>query len=104
MMAEKQTRIRVPKFANEAQEAQWWFDNRKAVQEQLIGAIEAGTAHRGGPRRVKEERAASKTIAIRMPVADIERARALAGKKGLGYQTYMKMLLHEALEREAGTG
>jgi predicted DNA binding CopG/RHH family protein len=24
----------------------------------------------------------------------------LAGKKGIGYQTYMKMLLHEALERE----
>ncbi len=35
-----------------------------------------------------------------MPVDDIERARRLADRKGLGYQTYMKMLLHEALNRE----
>jgi predicted DNA binding CopG/RHH family protein len=35
-----------------------------------------------------------------MPLDDIDRARVLAEKKGIGYQTYMKMLLHEALERE----
>ena len=69
----------------------------RGVEEQLLAAIEAGTAHRGGPRQVMAERAASKTIAIRMPVADIERARLLSAKKGLGYQTYMKMLLHDAL-------
>jgi len=28
-------------------------------------------------------------------------ARNLAQKKGLKYQTYLKMLLHEALERES---
>jgi hypothetical protein len=42
----------------------------------------------------------SKKIAIRIRAVDIERARELAEKKGIGYQTYMKMLLHEALERE----
>jgi len=26
----------------------------------------------------------------------------LAAQKGVGYQTYIKMLLHEALRREAG--
>jgi predicted DNA binding CopG/RHH family protein len=35
-----------------------------------------------------------------MPVVEIERARTLADKKGIGYQTYMKMLLREALDRE----
>jgi predicted DNA binding CopG/RHH family protein len=33
-------------------------------------------------------------------MADIERARKLSAKKGLGYQTLIKMLLHESLERE----
>ncbi len=35
-----------------------------------------------------------------MPAADIERARRLADHKGLSYETYLKMLLHEALNRE----
>jgi len=40
------------------------------------------------------------TDASRIPVDDIERAHRLADRKGLGYQTYMKMLLHAALNRE----
>jgi predicted DNA binding CopG/RHH family protein len=35
-----------------------------------------------------------------MQEGDIERARRLAEKKGIGYQTYMKILLREALDRE----
>ena len=32
---------------------------------------------------------------------DIELARKLAEKRGLKYQTYLKMLIHEALTSEA---
>jgi len=32
----------------------------------------------------------------------LETARRLAAQKGLGYQTYIKMLLREALEKNAG--
>jgi len=35
-----------------------------------------------------------------MPLADLQAAREMAQKKGLPYQTYMKMLLHQALEKE----
>jgi predicted DNA binding CopG/RHH family protein len=35
-----------------------------------------------------------------MQVGDIERVRRLAEMKGIGYQTYMKILLREALDRE----
>ncbi|SPE29150.1 conserved hypothetical protein [Candidatus Sulfopaludibacter sp. SbA6] len=36
-----------------------------------------------------------------MPPPDrLERAQKLAEKKGIGYQTYRKMLLREALDRE----
>jgi predicted DNA binding CopG/RHH family protein len=37
---------------------------------------------------------------IRLAPEDISRARALAERRGLRYQTYLKMLIHEALERE----
>ena len=43
-----------------------------------------------------------KNITIRVAISDIERARALAAQKGIGYQTLMKMLLKEALDRESG--
>ena len=66
----------------------------------LIAALKSGTAHRGGPRRVLQERRESRNITIRMPLADLQAAREMAQKKGLPYQTYMKMLLHQALEKE----
>jgi predicted DNA binding CopG/RHH family protein len=45
-------------------------------------------------------RAASKNIAIRVPLDDLERARRLAARKGLQYQTYVK----DAAARGAGQG
>jgi predicted DNA binding CopG/RHH family protein len=40
-------------------------------------------------------------IAIRLPEADLKQAREIAGRKGIGYQTLLKMLVHEGLQREA---
>ena len=40
-----------------------------------------------------------KTVSIRLPVADIERARAMAAKEGIGYQTVLKRAIHEAVTR-----
>ena len=39
-------------------------------------------------------------ISIRLPAPDIELARQLAGIRGLPYQTYIKQVLHSALQRE----
>ena len=39
----------------------------------------------------------SRPVTIRLDVNDIERAEQQAKVKGLKYQTYIKMLLHEAL-------
>jgi predicted DNA binding CopG/RHH family protein len=39
-------------------------------------------------------------ISIRLPAPDIAVAQKLARKKGIPYQTYIKTLLHDALERE----
>jgi len=41
------------------------------------------------------------TTTIRLDPADIELARQQAEKKGMKYQTYLKMVLHEALVKEA---
>jgi predicted DNA binding CopG/RHH family protein len=39
-------------------------------------------------------------ISIRLPAPDLAAAQTLARKKGVPYQTYIKQLLHDALERE----
>lgn len=100
MPAKKPARQVVPKFATEAEEATWWYENRQMVEDEFRKAMRDGTIRRGTAERLVREPRESKNITIRIPVGDIERARELAGKKGIGYQTYMKMLLHEALERE----
>lgn len=41
-------------------------------------------------------------LSIRIPEADLQKARAVAERKGIPYQTYIKMVLHEALSREPG--
>jgi len=90
----------VPKFANEREEANWWDAHMDVVASNLSEAMRNGTAKQGTLQRLTRELRESKNITIRMPIADLERARKLSEKKGLGYQTYMKMLLHEALDRE----
>jgi predicted DNA binding CopG/RHH family protein len=35
-----------------------------------------------------------------LAAADIDTARGIAAEKGIGYQTYIKMLLRDALRRE----
>ena len=46
-------------------------------------------------------RASSVQIALRLPAPDLAKARKVAGHKGIGYQTLLKMLMHEWLRREA---
>ena len=90
----------VPKFNTDSEEAKWWDDHMDVVEGNLLEAIENGTTHKGGPGRVLQERQESKDITIRVAIADIQRAREQAEKKGLSYNTYIEMLLHEALEQQ----
>jgi len=86
-----------PEFASEAEEAKWWFDNQEALDREFAQAAAEGRLGHGTAAR----RMGIPTTTIRLDPADIEMARKLAEKRGLKYQTYLKMLLHEALQRES---
>jgi len=90
----------VPKFGSEKDEARWWDEHRGMVERNLLDAMAQGTAQRGAALRLARQARASRNITIRIPLDDIDRARRLSETKGIGYQTFMKMLLHEALARE----
>ena len=99
----KKKSLKMPKFRTESEEADWWaspagraYVKRKSVESQskklkvtessLVAAL---------------TKKSSVQIAIRLPEADIAQARKIAERKGIGYQTLLKMLLREGLIREA---
>ena len=93
-----------PHFKHDAQQAAWWENNQDLVADQFAQAKAEGKLGQGTVARLAQERASrsgpSPTITIRLPKDELDRARALATTRGLRYQTYLKMLLHQALESE----
>ncbi len=83
----------LPDFKSEAEEAKWWFDNQDELDKDFAQAAAEGRLGRGTAARI----GGIATTTIRLDPDDIALAREQAGKRGLKYQTYLKMLVHEAL-------
>jgi predicted DNA binding CopG/RHH family protein len=93
--------IRVPEFKTEDEEAKWWASREgRAFLKQQSNATPR-KERRGSPFVAKLMRESSVQIALRLPAPDIAKAREIADRKGIGYQTLLKMLVHEGLRREA---
>ena len=80
--------LETPVFRSEAEEAKWWDRHQELIADLLLKHGRRGAVP-------------TKNVSVRLPVTDIERARKLAGKRGVGYQTLIKTLLHEALKKES---
>ncbi len=101
--------LKIPKFATEAEEAKWWYENRDKVSEEFLKAAKEGRLRRGGVQRLLTERGIPAldtkplpTTTIRLDPEDIAKAREQAAARGLRYQTYLKMIIHEALRAAEG--
>jgi predicted DNA binding CopG/RHH family protein len=92
-------KTRIPIFKSEKEEAQWWDAHPDVITELFVQAKKEGKL-----KRLPVFRGATKSVTIRMPIVDIESAQRLAEQRGLPYQTYIKGLLHRALERERKVG
>ena len=80
-------------FTSEAEEAAWWESNEDALADEFEKATAEGRVGIG----TVAKRAALPTTTIRLDPDDIARAREQAAERGLRYQTYLKMIIHEAL-------
>jgi predicted DNA binding CopG/RHH family protein len=90
----------VSKFTNEDREVKWWASptRREFLKQQ---SADNATSKQKGSRLVKKlSKASSVQIALRLSEPDIAKAREIADRKGIGYQTLLKMLAHEGLQRE----
>jgi predicted DNA binding CopG/RHH family protein len=81
----------VPNFRSEDEEVAWHDRTHEAI---LDFAIEHGLPGKRPARGV------TRPTSLRLPAADIARARKLAADRGLPYQTYLKMLIHQTLKKE----
>jgi predicted DNA binding CopG/RHH family protein len=88
--------LKTKTFVSEAEEAAWWKAHEGALLEEFKKASKEGRLGIG----TAAKRAALKTTTIRLDPDDVAKARVQAEAKGLRYQTYLKMLIHEAVTAE----
>ena len=80
--------VDAPVFRSESEEAEWWDKHQDLIADLLI-------------RHGRRGAVPTRSVSVRLPVTDIERAQRIAAKRGIGYQTVIKTLLHDALKRES---
>jgi len=93
---------------SEAEEARWFEENQERLLKLFEQAAKEGSLRVGGKSvgitLSKETEALrkppSQKVMLRIPVDDLDRARRQAARKGIGYQTYIKILLREGLDRQ----
>lgn len=88
----------VPKFESDEEEAQWWYEQKGVVEQNLMEALRSGTANHGTMERVLREARAAVNVVL--PAGDFERAKKLSRRKKVDCRQYILGLLHKALDRE----
>jgi len=73
-------------------------------EAEICGGTIEGDQDRGSSLVAMLNKKNSVQIAISLPEADLAQARKIADRKGIGYQTLLKMLVREGLVREARRG
>jgi len=98
----------------DAGQAGWYAtpQGRRQTQREFARALKDGTLVRSAGSKIAKsdpkvleqlmeeaKRNATRSISIRVPIADLEQARQIAEKTGVGYQTVLKQAIREGLKR-----
>ena len=107
----------MPAFKSEAEVADWYATpaGRRHTQREFERAVRAGALMvnkkglkipRTDPKalaamlaRAKEK--ATQPISLRVPVIDIEAAKTIAARRGVGYQTVLKQAIRDGLKKRS---
>jgi len=102
MAKAKMRQVVIPKFSSEAEEAAWWDTHRSEIETEIRQRMRQRTPLTLG--NLLQGTKPSQPVTLRIAKEDLETARRLAAQKGLRYQTYIKMLLREALPEGPNRG
>ena len=107
-------KLKTTKSKANADEPDWYAtpQGRRQTQREFARALKDGTLIRStGSKIAKSEpnvllqlmeeakRNATRSISIRVPIADLEQAQQIAERTGVGYQTVLKQAIREGLKR-----
>jgi predicted DNA binding CopG/RHH family protein len=87
--------MRLPTFANEQEEAEFWATHDSMQYQEDSEAVEV-TFEDARPRKTQ--------ISLRLDAESIAELRAVARRKGVGYQTLIRMWVVERLAQERPGG
>ena len=111
-MPRKSTRLAKPKLVTE--ESDWYQspEGRRQTQREFERALKDGTLVRSSGSRIprtnpkvlqalleQAKRNATRPVSLRLSLADIELAKSIASKQGIGYQTMLKQAIRTGLKR-----
>ena len=111
-MARKSARPKLSR--SESEEAHWYAtpQGRRQTQREFERALREGNVARSSGLKTRKtdpkiltelmdaaKKRATRAVSLRIPVADLERAREIAERSGVGYQTVMKQAIREGLKR-----
>jgi predicted DNA binding CopG/RHH family protein len=93
----------------ELEEARWFEQNQGRLLRMFEKAEKEGSLRIGGKsvgitlskRTESLLKPRTQKVMLRIATEDLERARRQAAQRGIGYQTYIKSLLHQALDQQA---
>lgn len=102
MTKAKIKQVVIPKFSSEIEEAAWWDTHRPVIEAEIRERLKKKkTVSLDNLLRGEKP---SQPVTLRLSREDLETARGLAAERGLGYQTYIKMLLRNALGEVSAEG
>ena len=84
--------LTIPKFATEEAERKFWATHDSTKYFAAMAELD---------KPIRDARPAKKAISIRVDEPALVKLKSVAAKKGLGYQTLMRMWLLERLDQEA---
>ena len=104
----------VPTFKSDAEEADWYAtpEGRRQTEREFTRALRAGTLSRSSglnvaktdPKLLEQlmeqaKKNATRAVSLRIPIADLERARRIAEETGVGYQIVLKRAIRKGLKK-----
>ena len=97
-----------------SEEADWYAttEGRRQTQHEFTRALRAGTISRSPGAKIAKtdpkilerlmqqaKENATRAISIRIPIADLERAKRIAARTGVGYQAVLKDAIRSGLKK-----
>ncbi len=93
--------LKVPKFASESEEAEWWDANPDFALAALERAQAEGSLGSGSVVARRAAKVAVNNGVLNLDADDFTLASELAKRKGIEREAYLRDLVHAALVKEA---